>query len=81
MDFRVRQATPEDLPEMSRLWREMMDFHARCEPRFRPLPPPEGEKRWGSFLRKQIWGSEDWGVFVAEADGRRRTRHRAAGRR
>jgi len=70
MDFIVRPGTEEDLPQMLRLWREMMDFHARVEPRFRPLPSPAGEQAWEKHLREHVWGSEDWCVFVAEADGR-----------
>jgi ribosomal protein S18 acetylase RimI-like enzyme len=55
---------------MLRLWREMMDFHARVEPRFRPAPPPAGEQVWEKYVRGDILGSDDWSVFVAEADGR-----------
>ena len=70
MDFTIRPGTETDVPEMLRLWREMMDFHHQVEPRFRPLPPPAGEQAWERYLRQDIWGNEDWGVFVAEADGR-----------
>ena len=70
MDFTVRPGTEDDMLEMLRLWREMMDFHARLEPRFRPLPPPAGEQVWEKHLHKDVWGNEDWGVFVAEAGGR-----------
>jgi ribosomal protein S18 acetylase RimI-like enzyme len=70
MDFTIRPGTETDVPEMLRLWREMMDFHARVEPRFRPLPLPAGEQAWEKYLRQDIWGNEDWCVFVAEADGR-----------
>jgi ribosomal protein S18 acetylase RimI-like enzyme len=55
---------------MLRLWREMMDFHARVEPRFRPAPPPTGEQAWEKYVRGNILGSDDWCVFVAEAGGR-----------
>lgn len=70
MDFMVRPGTEKDMPAMLRLWREMMDYHARLDPRFRPLPPPEGEQAWEKHLCEHVWGSEDWCVFVAEADGR-----------
>ena len=70
MEFTIRPGTEEDTPEMLRLWREMMDFHAWLEPRFRPLPPPAGEQAWEKHLREHVWGNEDWCVFVAEADGR-----------
>ena len=43
------------------------------EPRFRPAPAPAGEQAWEKHLRQNVWGNEDWCVFVAEvaeADGR-----------
>jgi ribosomal protein S18 acetylase RimI-like enzyme len=66
VDFKIRPGTEDDVPEMLRLWREMMDFHARVEPRFRPLPHPKGEQAWEKHLREDIWGNENWCVFVAE---------------
>jgi len=69
MDFAIRPGIEEDLPDMLRLWREMMDFHARVEPRFRPLPLPAGEQAWEKHLRESVWGDKDWRVFVAEAEG------------
>ena len=71
MDFTVRPGIEQDGPEMLMLWREMMDFHARWEPRFRPLPSPAGERAWERHLNTEdVWASEDWCVFVAETDGR-----------
>jgi ribosomal protein S18 acetylase RimI-like enzyme len=70
VNFAIRPGTEEDMSEMFRLWREMMDFHARVEPRFRPLPSPAGEEAWGKHLRQDVWGDEHWCVFVAETDGR-----------
>jgi ribosomal protein S18 acetylase RimI-like enzyme len=70
MEFAIRPGTEEDTPEMLRLWREMMDVHAHLEPRFRPLPAPEGERAWAQHLREHVLGSQDSCVFVAEADGR-----------
>lgn len=55
---------------MLRLWREMMDFHARCEPRFRPLPSPEGERAWEQYMREDVLGHKDWCILVAESEGR-----------
>jgi len=70
VSFTVRTATEDDLPEMLGLWREMMDFHAARDPRFRPKPSPEAEKAWSTYLREEIWASDTWCVFVAEDDGR-----------
>ena len=68
--FSVRPATEGDLVEMSRLWREMMDYHAKAEPRFRPLPPPAGEEAWMHHMRKDVFGSEGSCIFVAEMGNR-----------
>lgn len=70
MSFTIRAATRDDLPQMLRLWREMMDFHASRDPRFRPMASPEGENAWASYLRKDILGSDTWCALVAERDGR-----------
>jgi ribosomal protein S18 acetylase RimI-like enzyme len=69
MDFLIRPGTREDVPAMLRLWREMMDYHARVEPRFRPASSPEGEQAWEAYLSANLWRSEDWVVFVAETNG------------
>lgn len=66
----IRPATKKDLPQMLRLWREMMDFHVRYEPRFRPLPSPEGERAWERYMREDVLGHKDWCVLVAESEGR-----------
>ncbi|MGD2176922.1 MAG: GNAT family N-acetyltransferase [Anaerolineae bacterium] len=68
MDMVIRTANEDDLPEMLRLWREMMDFHARCDARFRPRPLPEAEQAWTKYLREDIWDSDRWCILVAEAD-------------
>jgi ribosomal protein S18 acetylase RimI-like enzyme len=68
--FVVRPGTETDVPGMLRLWREMMDFHARVEPRFRPGPSPGAEQAWHLHLREHIFGHDEWCVLVAEEDGR-----------
>ena len=68
MEFRIRPGTETDLPAMLSLWREMMDFHAELDPRFRPRSSPEGEAAWADYLREEIWTSENWCVLVAEAN-------------
>jgi len=70
MSLTVRRASECDIPAMLRLWREMMDWHAAVEPRFRPLPCPGGERAWEDHLRRDIWENQDWCVFVAEMDGK-----------
>jgi ribosomal protein S18 acetylase RimI-like enzyme len=68
--FSVRPATEDDLVGMSRLWREMMDYHAKVEPRFRPLPSPAGEEAWMHHMRKDVLGGEGSCIFVAEMGNR-----------
>ncbi|MGD8243827.1 MAG: GNAT family N-acetyltransferase [Anaerolineae bacterium] len=70
MGFVIRPATEDDLPQMLRLWREMMDFHAECDRRFRPGSSPEAEQAWTKHLREDIWPSDRWCALVAEVDGR-----------
>jgi ribosomal protein S18 acetylase RimI-like enzyme len=70
MGFFVRPAAEKDIPQMVRLWREMMDFHAEVDPRFRPLPSPEGEEVWARYVRESVLNDDDWCVFVAEEGGR-----------
>jgi ribosomal protein S18 acetylase RimI-like enzyme len=68
MHVAIRPAGKGDLPDMLRLWREMMDFHARVDGRFRPKSSPEAEQAWAQYLRQDIWGSDRWCVLVAEED-------------
>jgi ribosomal protein S18 acetylase RimI-like enzyme len=69
MTFKIRFGTEDDLQDMLRLWREMMDFHAHVEPRFNPRPSPDGERAWETHLLETVWDSDSWCVFVAEEDG------------
>ncbi len=70
IDFSVRLGTDEDVPEILRLWREMVDATAREEPRLRHLPSPEGEQVWEKYLRENVLENKDCCVFVAEMDGK-----------
>lgn len=69
MQVTVRPATEADVPAIVDLWWEMMDFHARVEPRFIPLPQSEAKEVWEKHLCADILEKEDWRVLVAEADG------------
>lgn len=70
MQITIRPTTEGDVPAIVNLWWEMMDFHARVEPRFHPLPQAEAKEVWEKHLRADILGKEDWCVLVAEADDR-----------
>jgi ribosomal protein S18 acetylase RimI-like enzyme len=70
MEYRVRQGNEDDVTAMLGLWREMMDFHAELDRRFRPLPPLEGEQAWEKHLREDVLGAESACTFVAEAGDR-----------
>ena len=69
MPVTIREADETDIEAIVDLWWEMMDFHARVEPRFHPLPQAEAKEVWEKHLRADILGKEDWRVLVAEADG------------
>jgi len=69
MKFTVRRATKDDMAPMQGLWREMMDFQARVEPRFRPNSSPAGEEAWAKHMLEDAFENTDWCVFVAEAAG------------
>ena len=70
MPYTIREGIKDDLPQMLQLWREMMDFHAAHDPRFRPKASPEGERAWANYLREDIFGQATWCVLVAEEDGK-----------
>jgi ribosomal protein S18 acetylase RimI-like enzyme len=69
MQVSVRPATEADVSAIVNLWWEMMDFHARVEPRFHPIPQPDAKKILEKHLCDDVLGKEDWCVLVAEIDG------------
>ncbi|MHC4325903.1 MAG: GNAT family N-acetyltransferase [Planctomycetota bacterium] len=58
----VRKATPEDIPFIVRLWKEMMDFHRKRDPFF--TLAVNSEEVFAKFVGKNI-GSGTACVFVA----------------
>ena len=66
----IRVGTEDDLPEMVRLWREMMDVQAGLDPRVSLNPAPEAEEAWAQHVRDDVWGSDKWCVLVAESNGK-----------
>jgi ribosomal protein S18 acetylase RimI-like enzyme len=68
-DFKIRQATIDDVPAILPLWQEMMDFHAARDVRFRPAP--DGADYWARVLTDWLQ-DEQCCVLVAQA-GRRLT--------
>src|SRR5439155_22020668 len=67
IEFLVREATRRDVPAIAVLWREMMDFTARYDDRFRFAPTAEREVE--RHLIETI-RSRAAHIFVAEAGGR-----------
>ena len=62
----VRQARPEDVDSLLDLWQEMMDYHARLDPRF--LPAADGRQVFRPTV--EAWMVDGlWRVLVAVADG------------
>ena len=69
MDVIVRVAEQQDIPDIVRLWWQMMDYHAMMDTRFRPLPAPEAKRIWEKHLREDLWDREAHHILVAEVDG------------
>ena len=67
MAITIRQAAETDIDAVLDLWWEMMDFHARVDARFHPLPRAEAMEAWEKHLREDILGRDDWCVLVAES--------------
>ena len=70
MVITIRQAAETDIDAVLDLWWEMMDFHARVDTRFHPLPQTEAMEAWGKHLREDILGKDGWHVLVAESGDR-----------
>jgi ribosomal protein S18 acetylase RimI-like enzyme len=58
------------MPAMLGLWRQMMDFHAKADSRFRPKESPLGEEAWEKFISEHAWTDDAWCVLVGVDDGR-----------
>ena len=58
----IREATIDDIPELTELWKEFMDFHGRYDPFF--TRAADGHERWAEFARANI-ENEDWLVLIA----------------
>lgn len=67
MVFTIRQAAETDIEAILDLWWEMMDFHARVDARFHPLPRAEAAEAWEKHLREDILGKDGWCVLVADS--------------
>lgn len=62
----IRQATPQDVPVIVGLWKEMMDFHKKRDPFF--TRADNGEEVFAEFVEKNI-SSETACAYVAVVDG------------
>jgi ribosomal protein S18 acetylase RimI-like enzyme len=62
----VRQAKPGDVEPLLDLWQEMMDHHARLDPRL--TPAADGRQAFRPTVERWMADSE-WRVLVAKADG------------
>jgi len=62
----LRKATPDDIPAIVELWKEMMDFHKKTDPFF--TRAADGEQVFNQYLLKNI-NSEDACVYVAIIGG------------
>ena len=62
----VREATQQDIERVVELWAEMVDFHARYDPRYLRMDGSEGG--FAHHLRSHL-GEADYLLMVAEIDG------------
>ncbi len=62
----VREATQHDIDRVVELWAEMVDFHARYDPRY--LRKDGSEEGFADHLRREL-GEADSLLLVAEIDG------------
>lgn len=66
-ETRVRRATRRDLPDIGRLWMELVAYHARRDPRFRARP--DALEAYLGFLRSHVLSGRDSIVLVADHGG------------
>lgn len=62
----LRRATPNDIPAIVELWKEMMDFHKKRDPFF--TRAADGEQVFSQYLEKNI-NAETACVYVAIIGG------------
>ena len=62
-DAIIREAEPDDLPEIGRLWRELQDSSAAYEPRL--TPNPQAAAWFQSYLHEQL-ENDNCAVYVAD---------------
>ena len=59
----IRDAVPDDLADMSALWKEFMDFHKDLDPFF--SRKKSGHIHWASFMEKNM-EDDQWKIGSAE---------------
>ena len=62
----IREARPDDLPEIGGLWRDLQRASAGYEPR---LTPNRGGMAWFMDYLQENLGGDGVSVYVAEAEG------------
>jgi ribosomal protein S18 acetylase RimI-like enzyme len=59
----IRDAVPDDLADISALWKEFMDFHKNLDPYF--SRKESGHIQWASFMEKNM-ADDQWKITAAE---------------
>jgi ribosomal protein S18 acetylase RimI-like enzyme len=62
----VRRASQEDVESLLDLWQEMMNYHARLDPRL--TPAADGRQAFRLTLERWM-GDSEWRVLIAQAGG------------
>lgn len=66
MSVTIRRAQLSDLDELTRLWKELVEFHVALDPRF--ALAEDAEKHWRTRLAQQI-KDDNWRVLIADDMG------------
>jgi len=61
----IRDAVPDDLADMTSLWKEFMDFHKNLDSFF--SRKESGHIQWASFMEKNMT-DDQWKIIAAEDD-------------
>ena len=61
----IRDAVPDDIADITGLWKEFMDFHKNLDPYF--SRKESGHIQWASFMEKNM-ADDQWKIIAAEDD-------------
>ncbi|MGC9328035.1 MAG: GNAT family N-acetyltransferase [Candidatus Hinthialibacter sp.] len=66
VDVKIRRADRGDFPVVTKLWREMMEYHLSLDPRFELSY--DSDQAYAEYL-DSIYDNYDYAIFVAQTQG------------